>query len=363
MRRACLVLGLVTLVVQQSVGGEIVQSRDYEVQPDTPNSAITFDPFDDSEGRRRMESIDVGYSGHMDFGFEVLNYDETPYAEGEWSVDAYLNALLAFEARDGFEDGGPFFGLGGVAITRVTGELGAGTGGGPFGGGNPGDPTVEASTSGPVEGFVSLTSDLDYFLVDEPLSAVVGPLWDIVITPPPGSFFIDTRPTFTENSGVVTMTYHYGLVGDFNGDDQLNVTDIDQLYEKLDIGGEQFDLDANGLVEFADVEYLIEHLMGVPFGDVNFDGAFDSSDLVILFQAGTYEDKIARNATWSTGDFNGDRDFDSSDLVVALAKGSYSSAAVAVPELSSGTMMLVALFGLLRIRRSLTNVASDGLRS
>ena len=58
-------------------------------------------------------------------------------------------------------------------------------------------------------------------------------------------------------------------------------------------------------------------------GDANRDGAFDSTDLVQVFQAGEYEDSLANNSTWEEGDWNGDGDFTSSDLVLAFQSGSY----------------------------------------
>ena len=58
-------------------------------------------------------------------------------------------------------------------------------------------------------------------------------------------------------------------------------------------------------------------------GDVNNDGRFDSSDLVAIFQAGEYEDKIDGNSTFKEGDFDGDGDFTTTDLVFAFTKGSF----------------------------------------
>ena len=60
-------------------------------------------------------------------------------------------------------------------------------------------------------------------------------------------------------------------------------------------------------------------------GDSSGDGVFDSVDLIIVFQAGKYEDGIPNNATFAEGDWNGDGDFDSSDLVAAFRSGSYES--------------------------------------
>lgn len=53
-------------------------------------------------------------------------------------------------------------------------------------------------------------------------------------------------------------------------------------------------------------------------GDINGDGRFDSADLVLAFQAGTYEDPEATDVTFAEGDWNGDGRFDSSDLVLAF---------------------------------------------
>jgi hypothetical protein len=56
-------------------------------------------------------------------------------------------------------------------------------------------------------------------------------------------------------------------------------------------------------------------------GDANFDGAFDTSDLVQVFQAGKFERNV--DATWAEGDWNGDGRFSSGDLVVAFQVGRY----------------------------------------
>ena len=63
-------------------------------------------------------------------------------------------------------------------------------------------------------------------------------------------------------------------------------------------------------------------------GDSNRDGLFNSSDLVLVFQAGTYEDNIPNNATFDQGDWNQDGEFDSSDLVYAMQVGTYALTAL-----------------------------------
>jgi hypothetical protein len=60
-------------------------------------------------------------------------------------------------------------------------------------------------------------------------------------------------------------------------------------------------------------------------GDVNFDGVFDSADLVQVFQIGKYEDGIDNNSSYEEGDWNGDGDFDSKDLVEVFQSGLYEA--------------------------------------
>ena len=64
-------------------------------------------------------------------------------------------------------------------------------------------------------------------------------------------------------------------------------------------------------------------------GDANGDGLFDSTDLVIVLQAGEYEDSFQHNSTFAEGDWNGDGDFDSSDMVLAFQAGHYEQSAAA----------------------------------
>jgi hypothetical protein len=62
-------------------------------------------------------------------------------------------------------------------------------------------------------------------------------------------------------------------------------------------------------------------------GDSNLDGLFDSRDLVLIFQAGEYEDLVVGNASWADGDWNRDGDVTSADLVFAFQAGNYLAAA------------------------------------
>ena len=88
-------------------------------------------------------------------------------------------------------------------------------------------------------------------------------------------------------------------------------------------------------------------------GDANFDGEFNSSDLVEVWAAGTYQQR--RTARWTTGDWDFDGRFDSSDLVVAFHAGGFEQGphkgAIAVPEPTSLVVLAIGLFGITIRRR------------
>ena len=149
-----------------------------------------------------------------------------------------------------------------------------------------------------------------------------------------------------------------GLRGDFNGDGVLDASDINDLTTKSAAGANPaaYDLNGDNNVNADDVKEWIgaNDIFHSYVGDANLDKQFNSSDLVTLFAAGTYENGSA--AVWTSGDFNGDGLFTTSDLVSALADGGYEqgpkAAVSAVPEPSSIVMIaLGALTSLGSLRR------------
>ena len=150
-----------------------------------------------------------------------------------------------------------------------------------------------------------------------------------------------------------------GVLGDFNHDGLLTAIDIDMLTTEVRSGanGPDFDLNSDGQVDRADREQWVEQIANTYFGDSNFDGVFDSGDLVTIFVAAEYEDGIANNSTWAEGDWDGDGDFGSGDLVFVFQRNEYETgprAGQAVPE-PSGIALLAAAagaFGLCRRRRA-----------
>ena len=148
-------------------------------------------------------------------------------------------------------------------------------------------------------------------------------------------------------------------VGDFDGTDLLDVSDVDLLMRHIwddDIDGNlsRFDVTDDGAINRDDLSEWTKTLKHTWFGDANMDGEFNSLDLVHLLEAGQYKDNVWRNSTWSTGDWNADGEFDSADMVLALQDGGYGQGPrvglAAVPEPSTMLLAFVGFLGLAVLR-------------
>jgi hypothetical protein len=114
--------------------------------------------------------------------------------------------------------------------------------------------------------------------------------------------------------------------GDLNADGRLDAMDIDLICAALlsqDPPDSRFDLNGDQVVDHQDHTHLVRSNMRTSFGDANVDGVFDSSDLVLVFQSGEYEDDQQGNSGWADGDWNCDGDFNSTDIVWAFQQGGY----------------------------------------
>ena len=103
-----------------------------------------------------------------------------------------------------------------------------------------------------------------------------------------------------------------------------------------------------------DRQIWVDELKSTYFGDANLDGEFNSRDLVLIFQAGEFEDEVIGNSTWATGDWDGNGDFNSGDFVVAFQAGGYEAGqrtALAVPEPGMVATVLFFLSLLVGCRR------------
>jgi hypothetical protein len=145
-----------------------------------------------------------------------------------------------------------------------------------------------------------------------------------------------------------------GLLGDFNNDGELNVTDIELLSQEVrdNTNNSRFDVNNDQLVDHLDRQVWVKELKKTWFGDANFDAEFNSSDFVTVFTAGLYEKD--EPADWSQGDWNGDARFNSSDFVAAFSDGGYEKGPIpaAVPEPCSFVLLAGGLALLARRHRS-----------
>ncbi len=130
-----------------------------------------------------------------------------------------------------------------------------------------------------------------------------------------------------------TPGYVVGSVipGDFNHDSIVDASDVNLLTAAIRDDTPGYDLTGDGQVNLADHDYMIREILDTTYGDADLDQFFDSSDFVLVFQAGEYEDGANLNSGWEEGDWNADGDFDSSDVVLAFQTGDYETAAAATP--------------------------------
>ena len=116
-----------------------------------------------------------------------------------------------------------------------------------------------------------------------------------------------------------------GVTGDFDGNGELDVADIDLLSLAIRNGEQQsiYDLNADESVDRRDRFTWIEEVKNTYVGDSNLDGEFSTADFVQVFEFGEYEDGIAGNSSWAEGDWDGNGDFESGDFVIAFQSGGF----------------------------------------
>lgn len=170
---------------------------------------------------------------------------------------------------------------------------------------------------------------------------------DAFPNPATSNHFASSGPKFEINVDIVSAT----IQGDFNGDGELSLVDIDLLTSeaRATTHRPEFDLTNDGQVDDADRRNWVEELFPTYFGDSNLDGEFGTGDLIAVFGSGEYEDGVPLNSTWATGDWNGDGEFDTNDLVLVFQRGGFEQgprvAAMGVPEPSSCVLLLLIVFG------------------
>jgi hypothetical protein len=135
----------------------------------------------------------------------------------------------------------------------------------------------------------------------------------------------------TEVTVSIVVSPNTDIRGDFDHDGMLGVRDLDLLRDAIQgqLPG-VYDLNGDGATDLADWHVLVREVIGTNYGDANLDGRFDSSDLVLVFQQGTYEQppnsdpgETTVPTSWAAGDWNADGQFSTADLIFAFQTGGY----------------------------------------
>jgi len=104
--------------------------------------------------------------------------------------------------------------------------------------------------------------------------------------------------------------------GNVNFDSHVDATDIDVLFANLGSRDPTLDLDGDGDVDRADVDYLITAILHSVYGDTNLDGDVDMGDLAISLLNFTGAGGIGKS--FSQGDNDGDGDIDTRDITTSI---------------------------------------------
>ncbi|MCA9262212.1 MAG: family 16 glycosylhydrolase [Planctomycetales bacterium] len=177
-----------------------------------------------------------------------------------------------------------------------------------------------------------------------------------------GSLFTLDNSTATE----LILTVVRELMGDFDGDGQWSLDDIDMLSSAIAAGENEpaFDMNGDGQLTVADLTDANVGWLAVggalnaavtggnPFlwGDANLSGVVDAADYQIW-----YPNRFSRQTLWSLGNFNADGVVDGSDFSIWNAHKNQTSLADAesVPEPAASTLALVVLLAASRRLRSM----------
>jgi hypothetical protein len=187
------------------------------------------------------------------------------------------------------------------------------------------------------------------------------------VTAPTTSRCFELRDEFSRASAQVVATLRVVTTVRYQtkvaGKTRLSAKDIDLLGVQLraNTSALWFDLNNDGVADYADYVEWVHGLKGTYFGDAGMSGEFNSADLALVLAAGEYEDDVVANSGWANGDWDGNGEFTSGDLVVALADGGYEAgprAAAAVPEPASVLSLLVGLM-VVGLRQNRTLLHSD----
>ena len=172
---------------------------------DSELPVFSFEAFDDMGGARQLTGVTLGFAGSVTMEITAQTYDPFPLAAGEWSVEASHSVVPYFNGGD---DGVELLlGLGGQSAAGITGDLGAGSGGFPFG--EPGTPYVFSETIDFTNVVALDSSYFEAFSTGGPHGGFMNGFFDAVVTPPDNGQFVEVFARFLGQEGTFTLTYEY----------------------------------------------------------------------------------------------------------------------------------------------------------
>jgi len=140
------------------------------------------------------------------------------------------------------------------------------------------------------------------------------------------------------------------LIGDFSGNDILDVADVDLLAAAIRDNNvhSQFDVNRNGIVDLEDHAYWVSDLKHTWMGDANLDGNVNFADFVAL------ANHFDGPGGWEQGDFdaNGTVQFPDFQILANNYGATSTAVAVAVPEPCSGVLLMIGVLLRLVTRRA-----------
>ena len=113
-----------------------------------------------------------------------------------------------------------------------------------------------------------------------------------------------------------------------------------------------FDVNMDGTVDRADVNFWVMDLAGTLLADADLDGTVDGNDFLRW-----NDHKFTSVAAWCSGDFNADGVVDGQDFLI-WNDHKFMSASVAVPEPATMTLICLLICGLAAGRREICRRAA-----
>ena len=199
---------------------------------------------------------------------------------------------------------------------------------------------------------------------EEPPEPDFEPLVEVEVQQPAGVPFLWTNslihPTATAQfSWIAISTEHMpvnipaplsDLIGDFSGNDELDVADINLLATAVREGNihPQYDLDQNGTLDLDDHTYWVADLKHTWMGDADLDGSVNFADFLVL------SGNFGQEGGWAHGDFDNSGDVQFADFLLLSSNFGQTAGEVATvpePHLPTPLMALTIAFSRLRAKR------------